>query len=110
MSIKQHYLILSYFYAPVVSARAFRWASLAEYWVRQEHQVDVICAWEPGLDRQEVRNGVNVFRVNTDLQERIRSFYKRGNTTASNIQSQQLTSRRRWAKHLIRSVLRGFFF
>lgn len=108
MSIKQRYLILSYFYAPVTSARAFRWASLAEYWAGQGHQVDVVCAWEPGLERQETRNGVNVYRVNADLQERIRSFYKRGNSAPSKIQSQQSDSR--GGGRQIRSFLRWFFF
>ena len=56
-------LITSYYYAPVISPRAFRWKTIAEYWARKGEHVDVICSWETGLARSEIINGVHIYRV-----------------------------------------------
>jgi hypothetical protein len=63
----QSYLIIIYSYKPALSARAFRWAALAEHWASQGHHVDVIAAWQPGLASNEQLEGVNVHRVNNIL-------------------------------------------
>jgi glycosyltransferase involved in cell wall biosynthesis len=63
----QSYLIIIYSYKPALSARAFRWAALAEHWTSQGHHVDVIAAWQPGLVSDEQLEGVNVHRVNNIL-------------------------------------------
>jgi glycosyltransferase involved in cell wall biosynthesis len=48
----------------MVSARAHRWATLAEYWAREcGHEVHVICGWQSGLEEFEYYNGVQVHRV-----------------------------------------------
>ncbi|HEX3050890.1 MAG TPA: glycosyltransferase, partial [Aggregatilineaceae bacterium] len=75
-------LILSYFYTPDVSPRALRWSTLAEYWVANGYQVTVISAWEPGLLREEVINGVCVYRVHSIWLERLHGWFKQANVNA----------------------------
>jgi hypothetical protein len=55
-------LVVSYAYAPVYSACSVRWTCIAEEWAALGVDVDVITAWEPGLQRQEVVDGVRVLR------------------------------------------------
>jgi len=66
-------LIVSHSYRPHLSPRALRWSALAEYWVRQGHDVDVIAAWFPGMAREESVGGVQVWRVGGSLSERLRN-------------------------------------
>ncbi len=73
-------LILSYSYTPKISPRAFRWTSIAEYWVKQGNDVDVICSWSPSLHRNEVLNGVHVYRVGGSISEVLRSWLKKTET------------------------------
>lgn len=56
-------LVISYHYTPQIMARAFRWSALAEYWAKQGHEIDVVCAWASGLKRLEALNKVRVFRT-----------------------------------------------
>jgi len=56
-------LIISYYYTPAISPRAFRWTTIAEYWAKQGEQVTVICSWEPGSARSEIINGVHIHRI-----------------------------------------------
>lgn len=56
-------LIISYYYTPAISPRAFRWTTIAEHWVKQGEHVEVICSWESGLARSEIINGVHIHRV-----------------------------------------------
>ena len=66
-------LIVSHSYRPHLSPRALRWSTIAEYWVRQGHDVDVIAAWLPGMTREESVDGVRVWRVGGSLSERLRN-------------------------------------
>ncbi len=66
-------LVVSYWYTPTVSPRAFRWSALAEHWASAGHQVDVVAAWAPGLAREETLNGVRVHRVGRNVRASVRS-------------------------------------
>jgi glycosyltransferase involved in cell wall biosynthesis len=68
-------LILTYSYPPLTNARAFRWGAVAEALAAQGFDVDVVCAWEPGLPETEIRSGVNVCRVNTRWLEKVRGQF-----------------------------------
>jgi hypothetical protein len=61
----------------MLSARAFRWGAIAEYWAAQGNQVDVICAWKTGLSPREQRDGVEIYRVNVHWVESLRGRLKR---------------------------------
>jgi glycosyltransferase involved in cell wall biosynthesis len=63
----QSYLIIIYSYKPALSARAFRWAALAEQWASQGHHIDVLAASQPGMPPAEQLDGVHVHRVNNPL-------------------------------------------
>lgn len=76
MGNRRKYLIITYFYAPNISARAFRWSALAERWAAQGHHVDVVCGWEPGLAHEETLRGCRVYRVNSMLTEKLRGSLK----------------------------------
>jgi len=65
-------LIISYHYAPRITARAFRWSAIGEYWTKNGNEVDVVCGWVPGLSREEVLNGVCVFRTGGSVIEALR--------------------------------------
>jgi len=65
-------LIVTYKYAPAVDPRAFRWTAIAEHWAAKGHVVDVICAWECGLPKEETRSGVRVHRVGGPILQLIR--------------------------------------
>lgn len=67
-------LIVSYAYAPVLNARAFRWTALAERMAAEGARVDVVTAWSPGLPRAEDRTGVHVLRVGSRLIGRLRAM------------------------------------
>jgi len=70
-------LIVTYRYSPVVDPRAFRWAAIAEHWAAKGHVVDVVCAWESGLQKKECRNGVRVHRVGGGLDQILRDKLSR---------------------------------
>ncbi|HUF80090.1 MAG TPA: hypothetical protein VMN03_03060 [Burkholderiales bacterium] len=68
-------LIVAFFYAPMLNARAFRWTALAEAWAAQGKRVSVVCSWAPGLPRVEMRNGVAIYRTGNRGLERLRALY-----------------------------------
>ena len=63
------YLVITYSYAPLISARAFRWSALAEHWAAQAYHIDVVASLENGLLSYEQLHGVNVYRVQNQLHE-----------------------------------------
>lgn len=65
-------VIVSNPYRPHVSARAFRWSAVAEHWAARGDQIDVVAGWSPGEPREEVLDGVRVWRVGGGLSERLR--------------------------------------
>ncbi|MBF7081425.1 glycosyltransferase [Desulfallas sp. Bu1-1] len=71
----KHVLIITYSYAPAITPRAFRWAAIAEHWAGQGHHVDIVCAWMPGLPREEILNGVHIYRVGSTVSEVLRSRF-----------------------------------
>lgn len=70
-------LLVSYWYPPSISPRAFRWAALAEHWVARGWEVDVVAGWSPGLARRETIGGVTVFRPGFHLRGTARSALSR---------------------------------
>jgi hypothetical protein len=67
-------LVVTYYYTPALSPRAFRWAALCEEWVRRGHEVTVVSAWSPGEAREEVLRGVRVHRVGGRFLEGVRRW------------------------------------
>jgi hypothetical protein len=65
-------LIVSFAYAPMLSARAFRWTAIAEYLAAAGWSVDVVTSWMPGTEPFEERAGVRVHRVSWRWSERLR--------------------------------------
>ncbi|WP_018757569.1 hypothetical protein [Paenibacillus terrigena] len=65
-------LIICYDYLPIGSPHAYRWSAIAEKWVENGHQVDIVSVRKPGLLQQEKMKGVNVHRVAGGLLERVR--------------------------------------
>ena len=60
-----------------MNPRAFRWASIAEHWVAKGHVVDVVCAWESGLQKMERRNGVRIHRVGGPIDQFLLNIFSR---------------------------------
>lgn len=55
-------LILSYYYHPNRTPRAFRWGSIAAVWASRGHDVDVVACPCPGAPSEERLDGVQVYR------------------------------------------------
>ncbi len=72
-----NFLIVTNIYAPLVNPRAFRWASIAEHWIKKGHVVDVVCAWGNGLQKTELRNGVRIYRVGGPIDHVLREKLSR---------------------------------
>lgn len=101
------YLIITYYYPPMISARAFRWGAIARQWVAQGHQVDVVCAWLPGLPEYETLDGVQVYRVNAKWQEKLRAqFIKPTSSSALKVAS---PTRANPLKRLVKAPLRWVY-
>lgn len=75
-------LVVPHSYAPALNPRSFRWAAIAEHWVRQGHEVDIVAAAIPGCAAYEVLNGVRVHRVGTVTAEVLRTRVTRTGATA----------------------------
>ena len=67
-------LIINYYYPPVVDAHAYRWEQIANLWVLQGHQVDVITGSVHGVTAHTIESGVNVSRI---------GIFKRNKTNSS---------------------------
>jgi glycosyltransferase involved in cell wall biosynthesis len=83
-------LIVSHSYSPIVSPRAFRWTAIAEYWAKQGDRVDIICAWKPGLLREEVIKDVYIHRIGGAVSEMLRSRL-RNSAAYPNVQDNKST-------------------
>jgi len=68
---KYNILIISHRYYPASNARAFRWATIAEYWAKNGHAVDVLSYRSTDTSQTENKNGVNIFRT-IDLFQSVR--------------------------------------
>jgi len=77
-------LIISYYYTPAISPRAFRWTTIAEYLAKKGKHVDVICSWKPGLARSEILNGVHIHRVGNTAVKMLRKRFK-NNDSVKNV-------------------------
>ena len=100
------YLIISYYYTPMVSARAFRWHNIAKEWHKQGHQVDVICAWLPGLPKHENIDGINIYRGNVEWFEKLRAQFIRKSSVGNNNNTiQQTPTRKSILKRILKPIL-----
>jgi hypothetical protein len=76
-------LILTYYFHPDASPRAFRWWAVARHWASQGHQLKVICRRQPGLAETETREGVEITRVGSLWSQNLRDSSRRSrNATA----------------------------
>ncbi len=56
-------LVLTIQYLPSISPNVFRWQAIAEYWVKQGHEVHLLCAQHSARPREESIHGVHIHRV-----------------------------------------------
>ena len=57
-------LIITYSYYPHLSARSFRWTSIANYWAKQGIEIDVVCAGDSTLQyKKKGGDNIHVHRV-----------------------------------------------
>ncbi|MFC1675825.1 glycosyltransferase [Planctomycetota bacterium] len=62
-------LLITYDYEPIISPRAFRWSSIAKHWAEKAHNIDVVCAWRPGLTKKQDYGNIRVYRVGPSLMQ-----------------------------------------
>jgi glycosyltransferase involved in cell wall biosynthesis len=97
-------LLLSYFYAPEASPGAYRWSPVAERWAEQGHEVEVVCAWKPGLLRHETIDGVRVRRVGGGLVESARKLLRGGAAAGSRTDAPAVNSATRSTASLLKRL------
>lgn len=56
-------LVISHSYYPLNEARAYRWTEISGEWVRQGHEVDVVCGKTSDSKELEEVEGVTVYRA-----------------------------------------------
>lgn len=66
-------LLVNYYYAPMVSAHAYRWTQLSAYWAKKGHEVHVICSSIDGSVCENIVDNVSVSRVGLIRAKKIRS-------------------------------------
>jgi hypothetical protein len=70
-------LVISFSYAPMLHARAFRWTALAGHFARNGWEVDVLTSWQPGSE--DSRSGpLRIHRTGWRWAERLRRVLRRG--------------------------------
>lgn len=65
-------LVITYFFPPMVSPRAFRWYSITKWWAQHGHEVTVICAGDPAGVKARLIPGLSVWVVDSRL-DRLRT-------------------------------------
>ncbi len=88
-------LIISYYYTPAISPRAFRWTSIAEYWAKQGEQVTVICSCDSNLKRNEIVNGVHIHRTGNTIIKTLRKQFINDNSIKNKKLNKQGRSKNR---------------
>lgn len=73
--MSESYLIIIYSYKPIISPLALRWTTIAEYWASKVNRIDVISVWKIRLPKEEISNGVNIYRVGRGLIEILSQKY-----------------------------------
>jgi len=67
-------LLITHGYAPQVNPRSFRWTALAEHWAATHSaEIDVVTLCNSENADFEKRNGVNVYRVGSKVDSRLRA-------------------------------------
>ena len=66
-------LIVSHAFEPVYSACSVRWSAIAKALAQGGHDVDVLTAWEPGLEREEYIGTLRVIRAGGELSTGLRA-------------------------------------
>jgi glycosyltransferase involved in cell wall biosynthesis len=73
--ISRRLLIITFSYAPMLNARAFRWTALANHFAGQGWEVDVVTSWQPGT-RAEAGERLRVHRVGWRWAEHLRKVLR----------------------------------
>ena len=56
-------LVITYYYYPDLTPRAFRWTEICEQWAKLGHDVHIVTAYQQGLARTENKQGVSIHRA-----------------------------------------------
>ena len=96
-------LVISFSYAPMLHARAFRWTALTRHFASRGWEVDVLTSWQPGA-QESVAGTLRIHRAGWRWAEKLRNLLqrRRGQTAASSAASPGTGSR---ILHAIRSLL-----
>jgi glycosyltransferase involved in cell wall biosynthesis len=68
-------LIITFSYAPMLNARAFRWTTLARHLARTGWEVDVLTSWQPGAE-PEAGERLQIRRVGWRWAEHLRKMLR----------------------------------
>jgi len=77
MTAPRRMLVISFSYAPMLNARAFRWTALAAHFAAHGWQVDVLTSRQPGLPAEESAGQLRVHRVGSAWAESLRGLLRR---------------------------------
>src|SRR4051794_24379447 len=77
MTTQRRMLVITFCYAPMLNARAFRWTALAKHFSETGWQVDVLTTRQPGLPSEESAGHLRVHRVGSVWAESLRGMLRR---------------------------------
>ena len=69
-------LVVSYYFRPSLTPRAFRWESIASVWASAGHEVDVVTSAITGVQPWESTAGVEVHRTGSKWLDRLRNRFR----------------------------------
>lgn len=101
-------LIITYFYAPDLNPRAFRWTAIASNLARKGHQVDVLCAAVANGAANDRRDGVTVYRVRDWLLNASARVAPKRESVPSGTGA--LSTLRAWVRRFVRVLWRAAYW
>lgn len=70
-------LLISFSYAPMLNARAFRWTALAEHFASTGWEIDVVTSRQPGMAPGEAQGALRIHRAGWRWAEALRGLLRR---------------------------------
>lgn len=105
-------LIILSQYHPALNPNVYRWSAIAEYWVRDGHDVHVLCTRRQGVSDSAIKNGVWVHRAGQNslldwVSNVLRFKMRRGEVGGSNAKPRKI---RRFLEAIIDYTWRAVYW
>ena len=105
-------LIITSYYHPVQTPNVYRWSSIAEYWVKEGHEVHLLCSQRKEFPKENLIKGVNVHRTgHNTLMDLVYHFSNKNNRRSEANQQQSSPSIiKRWLEKIVDWTWRALYW